>query len=160
MGHLTLWRIATILCGLMVSQGAAATDIEEMGRLLTPAYTAMSLANLCATSEDWRQVQPRGPLGVAVHYAEHVKNEMIEGLTYDDAVAVLRFAADRARQEARFQLRQHVYADDRAAAATRLAAWCERTVRGYIADFIDRHERGHDVFMDQLAQAKRRDGSF
>ena len=95
---------------------ARATDLDEMGRLLTPAYTAMSLAGVCSAAPGWQERQPRGLRGVAIHYAEHVKDEMIEGLTHDEAVAVLRFAAERARDEARQQLHRHVYTEDHGSA--------------------------------------------
>jgi hypothetical protein len=147
---------ALLLSAVSGSFEARATDLDEMGRLLTPAYTAMSLAEVCSAAPGWQERQPRGLRGVAIHYAEHVKDEMIEGLTHDEAVAVLRFAAASARNEARQQLQRHVYAEDQGFEAARLAEWCAHIVRGYISEFIQQHERDHGSFMEQLAQAKRR----
>jgi hypothetical protein len=135
---------------------ARARDLGELGRLLTPAYTAMSLAGVCSAAPGWQERQPRGLRGVAIHYAEHVKDEMIEGLTHDEAVTVLRFAAERARDEARQQLQRHVYAEDQVSEATRFAEWCAHIVRGYISEFIQQHEGDHGSFMERLTQAKRR----
>ena len=73
---------------------------------------------------------------------------------------MLRFAAERARQEARLQLRRHVYANDTNVETAQFVFWCARIVHGFIADFIERHERDHDVFMERLGQAKHRDGSI
>lgn len=131
-----------------------ARDLVELGRILTPAYTAMSLANLCSMEPEWRNTQPRGLHGVAIRYAQHVKDEMVEGLSSAEAMEVLRFAAGRARDEARRQLNQYVYPGEKSSENARFKAWCTGHVSRIIAEFIHQHDGRHVEFMEQLLRAK------
>lgn len=79
----------------------SARDLAALSALLTPAYVAMNLAQVCKATPAWAATQPRGALGTALHNTEHVKDEIIASFSYDDAVAVLRRAAAAAREDAR-----------------------------------------------------------
>lgn len=153
------WRAARGLCAtaiIITGCGAAAfaQDIEALGRLVTPSYTAMSFAGLCATEPGWVGAQPRGARGYAIHYAQHVKDEVIASLPQNEAVTVLKSAADAARNEARAQLRNKVIVADKAAEAVRFREWCNGYVNGFIADLIRRHDGDHVAFLRNVEVAK------
>ena len=132
---------------------AFAQDLEALSRLVTPAYTAMSFAGLCATEPGWSGAQPRGARGVAVQYAQHVKDEVIASLTQDEAVTVLKSAADAARNEARAQLRDKVIVADKTVEAVRFREWCNGYVNGFIAELIQRHDGDHVGFLRHVEVA-------
>src|SRR5215212_1749912 len=100
-GSIGIAWLRRLVSGLAVLLGtwgvAGAQDLEALSRLLIPAYTAMSYAGLCSTEQDWAMAQPRGPGGVAINYAQHIKDEVIASLSEKDAVTVLKMAADEAR---------------------------------------------------------------
>src|SRR5262245_65888481 len=114
---------------------------------------AMNLAAICAGERGWHAAQPRGARGVAVQYAQHVKDEAIDALTLDEARIVLRLAADAARARVREELRR-LLSPVSETQATAVAAWCNGYVQEYIVSFIEEHDHGHDRFLQQLEQAK------
>src|SRR5690349_623915 len=116
---------AFLLAALAASPPASARDLVSLSRLLTPAYTAMNYASVCASDLPWARRPPTGVRGTAFHYAEHVKDEIIAELSADEALTVLRRAADDARADARKHLRTSVAADEADLKAVRLKAWCE-----------------------------------
>lgn len=114
---------------------------------MRPAYTAMNFAVLCAPAS------PSGPRGTAIDYAEHVKNETIEFLTQEEAVAVLRLAADAARQAAREKLYQLALPTDDAATAHAVRQWCEGEAKQFVLQFIQRHDEDHIAAIELLRRA-------
>ena len=134
---------------------ATARDLGALSQLLTPAYTAMQYAGLCVMERQWSFSQPRGMRGTAINYAEHVKDETISALSYENTVTVLKAAADAARAEARLQLKTNVISSDLAIEAIRFRLWCEDYVTGFIRDFINKHDDEHETFLEQLNLAKR-----
>ena len=145
---------ATLIILLTTSGVAIGQNFEELSRLLTPAYTAMSLANLCSTEPGWPFTQPRGQRGVAVNYAEHVKDEIVASLSDQDAFAVLKPAADAARNEARAQLREKVIVSDKTVEAIRFRDWCNGYVNDFIEDVIRKHDGDHAAFLRRVDLAK------
>jgi hypothetical protein len=103
--HSCFARLAVLL-SIMKADDLAARDLAALANLVAPAYTAMQFAGICGQDISWFVSQPRGMRGSAIHYAEHVKEEVIASLTYDDAVIVLTAAADAARTIARQELRK------------------------------------------------------
>jgi hypothetical protein len=153
-------HIARLLCsagltlsGFAIGPSAQAKDLVALVDLLTPAYTAMSLANLCAMDADWTIVQPRGWRGAAINYAEHVKDEVIVGLEREEARVVLRSAADSARSHARAQLRENVVVPDKDAEVARFREWCESYVAAFIRELIRRHDGEHLAFLERIDRA-------
>lgn len=138
----------------LMAAPAPGKDLNVLSRLLVPAYTAMNFAAVCASVPGWSATQPSGPRGFAGNYAEHVKDEIIAGLSHDEAVAVLRGAADAAREEARRQLRLFARADDYHSQVLR---WCSGAAREAIRAFIRDHDRDHDAFVTEVARAKKAD---
>lgn len=134
---------------------AGALDDTRLGNLLLPAYTAMYYASVCASNTTWGQTQPLGPRGSVVHYAEHIKNEIIQNLSQKEAVAILTDAAGRARDAAREQLNLQVIVGDQSKHEQRLVDWCSGYVTDFAAKVISEHDRDHDNFLQQLDEAKR-----
>ena len=139
---------------LLLPRPALAQDLEALSVLLTPAYRAMNLAAVCAKVPGWREAQPRGGRGTAIQYAEHVKNEIIEMLSYEDAVTVLKGAADVARADSLWQIRKLAAAGPTEGYDARVRAWCFETVRPWIAAFIASHDRDHVAFERAMNSAK------
>src|SRR5262245_10502724 len=86
----TAW--AVVAAALFNACAASARDLGSLSSLLVPAYTAMNFAAICSSVPGWQELQPQGPRGAAVNYAEHVKDEITAALSYDEAVTVLRGA--------------------------------------------------------------------
>ncbi len=155
MHRLALASVASLILlapGVIPASQASEKDLAGLSRLLTPAYTAMSFANLCAMEAEWWRSQPVGKLGTAMHYAQHVKDEVITALTYEEALVVLKDAADKARTEARRQLRANVLGQDPQTEAERFKAWCDSHVTPFIVEFIEQHELAHASFLEEVAR--------
>lgn len=135
---------------------ANAKDLAALSELVRPAYTAMDYARLCAMEPQWLVTEPRGIRGSAINYAEHVKDETIKALTQEEAVIVLRAAADGAIAEAREQLRTKVILRDKAKEAVQFRAWCNTYVTTFILDFINKHDSDHESFLQQIDNANAR----
>jgi hypothetical protein len=150
---IVLFVFASIFAVLIVDLASAA-DLPALGELLTPAYTAMSLARLCETDPEWRASEPEGPRGNATNYAEYAKNEAIRSLTYNQSVSVLRFAANAAITEGRKQLHDRVTLGDKAEEDIRFKNWCHAYVKDFVANFIASFERNKNSFVLKLQQAK------
>jgi hypothetical protein len=101
-----------------------------------------------------RDVQLVGKWGTALHYAQHVKDEIIQGLSYQDALVVVRHAADEAQAEVRRQLAANVKTEGADVEGLRLKAWCESHANDFIAAFIDAHDRGHVAFLERVKALK------
>jgi hypothetical protein len=138
----------------MKPDAATAKDLAAVASFVTPAYTAMNLATACAGVSGWVASQPRGPRGVAVQYAQHVKDEAISFLTLDEASTVLRMAADAARSSARERFAR-LNVSGMPADTVQIAAWCNGDVRDFIIAFIQEHDEDHDGRLQQLGDAKR-----
>ena len=90
----------------------------------------------------------------ALHYAQHIKDEIIQGLSYQDAMVVMQRAADEAQAEVRGQLAANVKAEGADEESLRLKAWCEGHANDFIAAFIDAHDSGHVAFLEQVRALK------
>ena len=152
LGISTLVAMFTLLAG---ASSVRAQDMSRLANLLVPAYTAMYYASICAANTTWGQTQPVGTRGSVVHYAEHIKNEIIQSLSDKDAVAVLTDAAGRARDQAREQLRLQVIMGDTAKHEQRLIAWCRGFVSDFAAKVMSEHDLDHEAFLRTLEEAKR-----
>jgi hypothetical protein len=137
---------------LFSPQNLAAKDLWALSDILTPAYTAMNFAALCSDEPTWRTVQPTGRRGTAINYAQHVKDEIVEMLSLEDARTVLRRAADEARAEARRQLRTRVKAANPYVESARFRTWCADYAASFIGDFIVKHDERHSAFLEHLSR--------
>jgi len=149
---LVIWL--TVIASFLKLDCSTAKDLNTLAQLVVPAYTAMNFAAICARDGGWVASQPRGLRGSAIQYAEHVKDEAISSLTYDEAVAVLKAAADVARSRALKALRSLASADP-AVQEVQVRAWCRGFVTEFILLFIDQHDKSHNELLRQMEQAKR-----
>src|SRR4051812_33713912 len=78
----TRWRTTAVVAALVLPNAGAASakDLAALEELIIPAYTAMNFAVVCATRQPHFLSESSGPRGNALNYAEHVKNEVIDGL--------------------------------------------------------------------------------
>lgn len=136
------------------TSSAAARDLRALAEVVTPAYIAMNFAVVCATIVPQFLAQTSGPHGIALKYAEHVKDEAIAALTYQESLVVLRAAANAARATSLQTVRQFKSADPREESA-KLQAWCETDAKTFIHAFIVRHDNDHDAMMQRIEDAKR-----
>jgi hypothetical protein len=143
---------ATLL--LLSSLVADARDLNVLSRLLEPAYTSMTYANLCSLDRNWEASQPQGPGGVAINYAEHIKDEVIASLTREEAVSVLTQAANSARDEARRQVKKHIVLGDKQAEADRFQRWCDSYVTDFIRSVMRTHDGNHEYFIGRIELGK------
>jgi hypothetical protein len=145
--------VGSLPLGLRATQ-VVAKDLDALAALVTPAYTAMNFATICATNDPQFHFVTSGPRGTAVHYAQHVKDEAIASLTSDEAASVLKGSADSARARARQEL-QKLRATDPTAEAAQIQRWCGSYAKDFILGFIREHDDNHDVVLQQVRDAKR-----
>lgn len=146
-------RLAVLLVALSGSP-ALALDLRALAAFVAPAYTALNYTVVCAQEDREFLSHTSGPRGSGIHYAEHVKNEAIASLSYDDSVQVLRAAADEARAGTLRTLRELTASATESGARARVKAWCESEARLFVRGFIDRHENDHGAIEEWLRGAK------
>ena len=152
----TAQRIATLaaVVGYTVSgQGAAAKDLKAMAEFVVPAYTAMNFTMVCAQDDPQFLSRTRGVRGNALEYAEHIKNETIASLSYDEAVTVLKMAADEARSIARRELRRQA-PNYPTARPGEIANWCRGEASNFVRAFIGQHDDRHAILLQELERAR------
>lgn len=148
-------RRITALLLLAGTTAADAKDLSVIADFVKPAYRAMFLTVLCSRNEPSFLALTSGPRGNALNYAEHVKDEAIAGLTEEEAVAVLKLAADDGRALARDRLyRLADPADDRATAVA-IRKWCDGEGKALVVETLGAHDRNHAELLGQLDRAKR-----
>jgi hypothetical protein len=133
---------------------AVAKDLNAIAEIVRPAYTAMNFALLCSQDDPWFLADTGGPLGNAIKYAEQIKNEAIASLTDEEAVIVLRKAADRARSAAREALRK-VIPDYPTYQPGKIDRWCRDEAMRFVRAVVDEHDKNHAMLMQELDRAKR-----
>jgi hypothetical protein len=121
-----------------------AKDLKPIADFIRPAYSAMNLVMLCARDDPRFLKDTRGPRGDAFKYAEHIRNEAIDSLSKDDALAVLTLAADGARDDARKEFRKIVPTPTYS--YPQIARWC----RGYVLEFVRTVTEKHDSELASL----------
>ena len=152
-----LLRMATlvVLLGYAAKpESAAAKDLKALAKFVVPAYTAMDFTMICAQDDPQFLSRTRGVRGTALEYAEHVKNEAIASLTYDEAVIVLKTAADEARSVAREELRK-LAPNYPTARPGKITSWCRDEASNFVRAFIEQHNRHHATLLQELERARR-----
>lgn len=145
--------ILTAWVAVVSMTAAQAKDIRGLAEFVRPAYTAMNFAMLCARENPFFLMDASGPRGTAVQYAEHVKDETIDSLSPDEAVAVLKAAADAARSESKRELYRLAQPTDDATIRA-IREWCDSKAKNFILDFIRQHESEHVKALEFLLRAK------
>ena len=151
-GQVSLAVVIIALAG--GSTRLVARDLQSLVEFVAPAYTAMNFASVCAQDHPEFFVQTAGPRGTAIHYAEHVKDEAIEGLTHDEAVSVLTAAADHARTRATETLMRLRGDLGPLLGSERLRQWCGSEGAQLVRNFIEHHDRDHVLLVERLRQAR------
>lgn len=148
------WRTALLAAAVyaLPHSVAVAKDLRAIAEFVVPAYTAMNFAMLCAQDDPWFLADARGPRGHAIKYAEHVKDEAIASLPEDEAVIVLRMAADEARSVARTALRMVI--PNSTYRYPEIAGWCRDNALAFVRNFIEQHDSDHARLLQRLEQAK------
>lgn len=152
-------RCAQLLAASLVlaTSSASAKDLKRLSELVTPAYAAMSIAIMCARDDPDFIAQHTGPRGSALHYAQHVKDEVVEGLTHDEAVQVLTGAAGAARELARKKLYGIANPFDQQDTVRAVIRYCASEGRALVLNTIRSHDTSHDDFVEQVRSANGRD---
>lgn len=151
----SLHALIVLFIGATSSSQSSARDLETLTQVVVPAYIAMNFAGACRHDDPWFLTDTQGPRGTAIHYAEHVKNEVIESLTDDEARSVLRRAADAARTTSREELKSALpnYPHGQAG---ELLPWCKSTAATFVRNFIEQHDKAHEAILQRINQAKER----
>jgi hypothetical protein len=148
--------LAISLAGALQIASVKATmarDLDAMAEILVPAYTAMNYTLICAQDDPRFLPRTSGARGTALNYAEHVKDEVIESLTHEEAVVVLMKAASAARSFAREDLRR-VLPSYPIGSADQIVDWCYTTAFPFVRAFIEHHDLYHDEILQELKQAR------
>lgn len=150
------WQGPALAVALLLPNAkfASAKDLVALAELVVPAYTAMNVAVVCATRQPAFLSETGGPLGNALEYAEHVKDEAIESLAHEEALIVLKSAADAARATV-LQTIRRFYAAEPNLEAARIRAWCSTDATDFIRTFMNQHDRDHDKFLEGFKRSKR-----
>lgn len=135
------------------SSQAAARDLDALAKIVVPAYTAMNFTMLCREDDPWFLFDTKGPRGTALHYAQHVKDEVIASLRQDEAAAVLRRAADAARATARDELR-NVLRNYPHGQVGEITSWCRSAAATFVRAFIEHHDSAHETLLQEIERAK------
>jgi len=138
---------------MLLGMPANARDLDALAAIVTPAYIAMNFAAVCVTYDPIYLAKTSGPHGTAIAYAQHVKDDVITSLSYGEASATLKTAADAARRTALQKLRTF-HAQDPAIEKTRIREWCGSEAKEFIRAFIDYHDNNHDDLMSRVEQAR------
>lgn len=145
------------LCIVLLSVAPSATSAKELRALadiVLPAYTAMNFTVVCAREDPYFLRDTSGPRGTSLHYAEHVKDEVIASLTNDEAIAVLKAAADDARLVARNKIRELAVLSDDAATIKAIRMWCDGPAKQFVLKFIELHDGRHAEIAELIRRAQ------
>ena len=144
--------IGTVSHGSM----AASKELNALAEFVMPAYTAMNFAVLCARDNPTFLLDASGPRGTALHYAQHIKDEAIDGLSETEATAVLKSAADGARSVARQKLHQLAGSGARRGSniVGEVTRWCERDAKPFILKVMRQHDTEHKDLLERLQRSK------
>ena len=153
-GKLLQRLVFAVLLGSAVgTEDAAAKDLGALAEFVIPAYTAMDFAAVCAQDDPLFLQRTRGARGNALQYAEHIKDEAIKSLDRDEAITVLKAAAEAARNVARKKMRQ-LAPNYPAAIPGEITTWCHEDASLFVRTIMKQHEEGHTKLMTKIEQAK------
>ncbi|MFO1100745.1 MAG: hypothetical protein U1E81_21435 [Xanthobacteraceae bacterium] len=142
-----------LLVAAAATTRAVARDIDALIKIVVPAYTAMDFATICREDDPRLLWDTRGPRGTVLHYAKHVKDEVITSLSHDEAVTVLTRAAESARATTREELKK-VSLNYPTRRPGEIIGWCKGTASNFIRAFITRHDANHESLLEETRRAK------
>jgi len=133
---------------------AAERNLTALAEIVVPAYTAMDFAMMCARVDPQLPLRTRGPRGSVLHYAQHIKDEVIASLNQNEASIVLKAAADRALAVARQELAS-LAANEQTIVHSKVLKWCEDRALPFVLDFVEQHDKHHIAVLQQIEGALR-----
>lgn len=147
-------RALIVAIGAAATAPATAADIDALVQLLSPANLAQNLAAVCTAQDEFFLDATRGEHGNMHALAQHVKEEVIDGLSPEEADRVLRRAANAARNAALMAIRL-LSAPTPQEEKIRLQTWCEETAKPFVRAIVGDHARRHELLDQALRNAKR-----
>jgi hypothetical protein len=144
----------TVIAVGLLTHPASGADLRGLAEFVQPAYTSMNFAAVCMRDDPLFLTRATGPRGTAFDYAQHVKDEAIDGLSEADASAILKLAADSARTTAKDKLYELVRPGDNLGTVQAVMSWCEQEGMVLIRNFIRKHDSMHAEVEEFLRRAK------
>jgi hypothetical protein len=141
---------------LLMLQAASpkASDVQALTKVLASAFVADQAVFMCTLEIKSFALQTAGPLGTSRDYLEHIKTEVLTDIPALEATQIVVGAADIARDAGRSQARTFSpnYPDIPAAG---LRNWCQTKGIAIVRDFMTKHDKAHEKFLSEIADAKR-----
>jgi hypothetical protein len=139
---------------ILYAASAKASDEKALAKILADAFIADQVVFMCTLEVGLFAEQTKGPRGTSRDYAEHVKEEVLSGIPALEARRIIIGAAEITRTVGRSQARKFSpnYPDIPAAA---LRNWCETEGIGIVRALMAKHDRDHEKFLSEIAEAKR-----
>jgi hypothetical protein len=153
----TLGHAVIFLTVLLISP-AISKDFGILTRMLYVAFLAEQGVALCIVADPAFASETSGPMGSMHDYAQHIKTEVMTGLTETENVSLLKSAADRAKGEAQQVLRSLATAGPEGPVieTARVTRWCQTVVKPLVRQVIDTHDN-HHAEIDQLLEKAKND---
>ena len=131
-----------------------ASDVQALSNMLSAAFIADQTVVMCTLENRSFAQETAGPRGSSRDYVEHVKQELLSSVPPLEARQIIVDAAEITRTVGRSQVRQFSPgAPD--SPATTLRSWCESEGARIVRDFMANHDRDHEKFLSEAAEAKR-----
>src|SRR5215212_3727190 len=148
-------RSSFVFLLLTAADPRLAANLDELVRLLSPAYLAQSVTVVCTAQDPTFAIQTGGQRGPISVYAQDIKDKIIEGLEAEEVNEILRRAAEAAKAAALMAIRAQA-APNPDEERQRLLSWCVTAAKPFVRDFISSHDQNHDAFEEAVARAKAR----
>jgi hypothetical protein len=132
---------AIILC----TSSGFAKSVDQHVNILSVVFLAQQISAICGLKHPEFLEDARGPLGTMSNYSQYFKEEVVIGLSSEEASSVLLQAAGFARSAARAKLLEFAIipgvVDD-----LRLHNWCETVAKPKVKNIITMFENKHNLF--------------
>jgi hypothetical protein len=146
---LVVISVALMLPGREVS----AKEIKILVDTLASNFLAQQVSTICSVDNTSFRSETSGALGDAGKYAERVKQEVIAGLSSEEASALIFEAATKARGDA-LQLMTRFSANG-LVDPVKLEGWCRTIGKALIRRLALTYDEHHSEFEQELNKAKR-----
>jgi hypothetical protein len=148
-----LFMASIMLLGLQ-TVSPKASDIQTLSKMLSAAFIADQTVVICTLENRSFAQETAGPRGTSRDYVEHIKQELLSSLPPLEARQIIVGAAEITRTVGRSQVRQFSPSAPDISAMT-LRSWCESEGARIVRDFMANHDRDHEKFLSEVAEAKR-----
>jgi hypothetical protein len=141
-----------ILFSMTFCTSTRAKDLDVLIRYLVPAFLAQNFAAVCQADDPKFLSELTDKSNDANAFSQHIKLEIIAGLTSAETQFVLVSAAKTARHAARTEFKK--FSPNYPELPTEpLRKWCQG-IKPYILRVIGRHFKEHKDFLRIIGQAK------